>query len=627
MPSHGSFSAEEADDELFARFSHDVAQCIKAIQFLAAQGDRISAKYWPKLFQVSSQVASQWELLLGENSIDFEEKSQFYAAFDSRQADSAGFMTVHPKECTNSVPSLQEEVHAYKELISTLEKDVLALIEPFQRSLAAKCSGICIHLNHIQTRLKLRETYYEKCAKLEKKVSKLEKKLSQAEIKDSGAISAELDSVAANLASASAKYTALNTKLKTTLPESLLLVEEFVSTLVKWTLSQKNEIAAKMNQSFSHMGQSFGLLDTRENKTVKGFEEISDQWESAATPTRLRVESLLLAIYTKNPTLFDEEISGKDSTSAMTKAWSKLTSKKEKHHKVKPKDRENGIFHDHQMADPLRSYIRYHDPDMNLSDIYHPPKTAKSTEKTRVLPKPLPPPLPPRDETSLIRIKPAISPKFPNMAHSQNVSPNVPQTPPPSADSWTANTWFASSPLASSSGKTPVRSPAIESQFSFASEQNQTVSSSVHDSDTLFSEMAHEKLVKMYNLQKNEITEAPIMPSVFAAMSRELQNADQSTSMSHSATAKLLEIRRVYEEMKLRGSGNHVTVQNNFAGEQSGDICVKAGDEFEVLFDLQQSIMTYNKGGDNWVLCASAGPEESLKRIGFAPNTCFKHVV
>ncbi|KAM9908512.1 hypothetical protein OXX69_006010, partial [Metschnikowia pulcherrima] len=203
MPSLGSFSAEEADHELFARFSHDVAQCIKAIQFLAAQGDRISAKYWPKLFSVSSRVASQWELLLGENSIDFEEKSQFYAAFDSRQADSAGFMTVHPKERTTSVPSLQKEVHAYKELISTLEKDVLALIEPFQRSLAAKCSGICIHLNHIQARLKLRETYYEKCVKLEKKVSKLEKKLSQAEIKDSGAISAELDSVAANLASAS----------------------------------------------------------------------------------------------------------------------------------------------------------------------------------------------------------------------------------------------------------------------------------------------------------------------------------------------------------------------------------------------------------------------------------------
>ncbi|KAF8003155.1 hypothetical protein HF325_002400 [Metschnikowia pulcherrima] len=131
----------------------------------------------------------------------------------------------------------------------------------------------------------------------------------------------------------------------------------------------------------------------------------------------------------------------------------------------------------------------------------------------------------------------------------------------------------------------------------------------------------------MYNLQKNEITEAPMMPSVFAAMSRELQNADQPTSMSHSSTAKLLEIRRVYEEMKLRGSGKHVTVQNNFAGEQSGDISVKTGDEFEVLFDLQQSIMTYNKGGDNWVLCASTGPEESLKRIGFAPNTCFKHIV
>ncbi|OBA24071.1 hypothetical protein METBIDRAFT_36082 [Metschnikowia bicuspidata var. bicuspidata NRRL YB-4993] len=560
-------SAEEADHELFSAFAHDVAQCVEAVEFLAAQNDRILAKYWPALCQDNAAVAMLFGDLVGEHSLEFKGMDTLYASY---------------------------EVAAYSKMAAVLEDEARALWEPFVRLSTSKIHTLLVHLKHIQGRLKLCDSLHAKCVALEKLVLKLEKKL-LADSDGTKVNDTQIADARAALALASARYAALNAKLRATLPESMLLIEEFVSTLVNWTLCRHREVAQNFARKSHALCQFYGLLDRQTNTTMQIPVSIVEQWEAEATPTRLRIESLLLAVHSKNPELLNEEIQGKDSSLRITKTWLKITLKvKDKHHQVKPADRAAGIFHVHQTADPLRSYIQFRRKDAALLKAYPVSDSAqKSLPQTPVLCK-TPPPLPPRDETGLVRIKP------PPIVHTRE----SPSSPSNAAD---------------------TLSPLISTSFTFDEEDTRMSLVGILTTENLYSDIVTEKLIKLYNAQRNEITEAPISPraSMLAVDTWDYALADQA-DVNDSETMKLIKIQRFYDTiMACHLPVQVVTAEESYAGEEPGDLSFEAGEKVEVLFDLQLNIMTYNKGGDNWVLGAVPSSTDGGARMGFAPKTYF----
>lgn len=622
------------DDELIGAFAHDIKQIMKAMKFLEKQAHRMATKYWPYFFKHTINTAGTLQQLLGENSLTFDDIQLYYDEFDRLQLTSESVM-VHPKERQVLIPSIQFELSSYMATMDQLQARVLYLAQANAKQVKTRTEALTTHLKHVMKVIKARSKQKAKCDKLEWKTDRLAKRktpLSDLEQK-------ELTLLERQLSSARALFENVNERLKKVIPECLLLVEEFVEELTKWIICNQNKVNEEIEVSLryyavfhGYVNGSGGGLDANDRLPAKGnseskdvgskeiisskdsshprndksYQQIIDEWETSNTPARLNVESFIKTIYDKDPQLLDKEVEDTDKTLKVSKAWTLMTLKvTEKLHKVKANDIQNGVFTDRTMADPLRSFTKYDDRSMNISETYHPHKILDYDEVHPVLPQaPTPPELPPRNDSRPIPL--AVN------------SPGHSVTPilglGHSAASWTSSK--SESDLSISSASDSESESATTSDVS-----------SILLADDITPDRAEKQIIKLYNSAKNEITQAPLDTSLWVDLDsyyRQRNVFDSKNTISYRLYELNNFFHKALEHAKKVSDTQEKKVlvaKKNFEGANPGDLSFAAGDKIEVMFDLQSVSLTYNSDGRNWFVGATGATPH--RRIGFAPNTYF----
>lgn len=623
------------DDELIEAFAHDVKQIVKAMKFLDKQAHRMASKYWPYFFKHTINTAGTLQQLLGEDSLTFDDIQLFYNEFDRLQLTSESVL-VHPKERQLLIPSIQFELSNYMGTMEQLQARVLYLALANAKQVKMRTEALTTHLKHVLKVIKARSKQKAKCDKLEWKTNRLAKRktpLSDAEQK-------ELTLLERKLSPEKALFENVNERLRKVIPECLLLVEEFVEELTKWIICNQNKVYEEIEMTLRYYAVFHGYVngigegseakeslrargssESKENvgskesissrdlshlKSDKSYQQIIDEWETSNTPARLNVESFIKTIYDKDPELLDKEVEDTDKTLKISKAWTLMTLKvTEKLHKVKANDSHNGVFTDHTMADPLRSFTKYDDRSINVSETYHPYKILDYDEVHPVLPQArTPPELPPRNDSRPIPL-PVNSP-------ASQVTPILGLGH--SAASW-----------ASSKSESVL---SISSASDTESESDTTTDvSSILLADVVTPDRAEKQIIKLYNSAKNEITETPLDTSLWVDLDsyyRQRNVFDGKNTISY----KLHELNNFFYKALEHASNVSDTqekkvlvAKKSFEGVNPGDLSFAAGDKVEVVFDLQSVSLTYNNDGRNWFVGATGTTPH--RRVGFAPNTYF----
>lgn len=596
-------SAHAAHDDLVAQLAKDIRSTIAALHFLAAQSERLAAAYWPRTFRLAARVVAQLAQLMGPDALLFPDRDTLYAQFDVLLAHSEA-VVVHPKERDLAVPSLQLELANFAGAVAHMGRRVVSQAEATAATTRTRVNAAVAQLKHIQRLLRHREKLRGEWAKYERKVAKLEKRTSPL----SAAEQDDYDGLQTRLKVAGAAFEACNTRLTTVLPQSLLLVEEFVDTLAKWTLCRHADAVEEVVRTFEYFAVFHGYGN-------ESYQEIMDAWEGAATGVRLQVESMFEVIYNKNPDLIDTSVDADDHTLAAAKTWSKMTKPRDRSHKVKPQDLCNGVFNDYLMADPLVSYLKYNDPSLNQYKPYQLRPISPQEVSVSAPEKKVPPPLPPRDETHRLVL---LSPN-PQGAHLPGLlSPVVPYS------------GFLS-PAAIASPFTPMSNvqlnlssdsmeSVVDSELLLVSDTEDSLVSLPELQTNFTMQRSERELVKLYNSAKNTITEAPVLPLKYADMGDAFKN--DIFGHQNSASYKLRTLHAFFDKAleHSKNSPKKVLVAKRlFEGAEPGDLSFKEGDEVEVLFDLQLVCTSYSNDGRNWFVGATG----EQQRVGFAPSTYF----
>lgn len=592
-----------SDDELINSFEHDLKQVVKAMKFLEKQLVQMATKFWPYFFKSGMNLAKLLLQLVGEDSLKFKDMDKLYDEFDRLQL-TLETVSVHPKERQFTIASNDEELLNYLAALDQLQGRVVFLADLHSKQLKGKTRSLTTHLKHTLKVVKARNKYKEKCAKLEWKSNRLAKKKSPL----TGTEQKDLTALQTQLAATAGVFENANERLKKIAPELLALVEEFVDDLAKWIICNQTQITKEIGEAMRYYAVFYGYCGTTTSQKTEDllstYDEIIDVWEVQGTNVRLQVESFIKTIYEKNPDILNKEVDDKDSRLKVAKAWTSVTLKvKEKLHTVKPEDVQNGIFSDHMISDPLRSYLKYHDDNMNVLDTYHPHKVLDYTEVHPDLPLVLsPPPLPPRDDNHQIAL-PVASPSMSTPLNRRSS--------------------FSSDTLESIHSDLELSLASADSDLESDLE---TSLSSLLFTETSTFDKAERQIVKVYNLAKNEIKLAPEDFTNWRNLDR--YNRTDAFDNKNTVSYKLQELTGFFQkaldhtEKTKATQGKQVLVaKRDFAGAEPGDLSFSKGDKIEVVFDLQSVSLSYNEDGRNWFVGTTG--QGTQKRVGFAPNTHF----
>lgn len=596
---HKTYSA---DDDLLSQFAKDIKTTESALNFYLAQCGRVASTYWPHVFKAATKAALLLVELMGEDALHFDDIQKYYNQFDLLQAHSESFK-VHPKERQLAVPSIQHELAHFHAMLVLLEERVVSEAQRHAQVTKAKVQAIAPQLKHIRKILAKRDTQRGELAKIEKKIANLSRKASL----DPKAHQ-DLDDLEFKQKVLSAAFNATNSRLKMVLPEQLLLIEEFVDALTKWNLCHHAQTLEEVFRTFEYFSVFHGFTSGLEDgKLTQTYDAIKDQWEAQATKARLQVESMFLVIYSKNPDLIDKEVDAGDSRLRATQAWSHMTEKaREKTHKVKAKDLQNGVFGDYMIADPLRSYLRYQDPALNKADTYL-EKLIDYSDVHIVTPARVsPPPLPPRDDSHRILLL------SPNPQHSHLSSPMSPDV--------CSTQEFGTTPLSSLRHNASSDSvSSLQSEISLSSAEAESATTQSLELSNFSLQRSERELIKLYNSAKNDIVEAPVLPSKYADL--EHLHLDIFAS-PNSISYKLNELNSFFSKALSHSEHSEkvfLTAKKGFEGIEPGDLSFEAGETVEVIFDLQLVSTSYSSDGRNWFV----GAVGEHRRVGFAPSTYF----
>lgn len=593
--------AYSIDDELLLKFSKNVKAAIPAFQFLASQSNRIAEKSWPRFFKSLKKVILLLLELLGEQALQFEGIDLMFNEFDTFQATSI-FMTVHPKDRQFSIPSIQLELENYRTVLDHLETQIVTLAKYHAEQLKQRTDVIISRLKECRKSISNRDSLGKQAAKLEKKARALSEKGLSLDVQKR----AELAGLEASLQITQAAYDTESSNLKLVLPEFLSLVEEFTETVTKWSLSFHHLQIQEVQKALEYIALFHGFSNSMSNDGTEDYSAIVEKWENDVTTTRVKLESFLQIIYDKNLDRLDEEIDDKDGALKASKLWSLVTQKvKNRLHKVKVEDYQHGIFDEDMIADPLISFEKYQDIHSNLLESYHPSELidydeihvpARTTQA--------PPALPPRDNAREILLSPREgfqSPKFRTDFELSGLGVRN-----QSLDSLSSTS--------SASGFMPT----------YPDSDDSTSHSDIpgHLPDGNKAERSTQQLLKQYNLAKNDITECPTLPSKYEA--QDLAGKSLAGLQAHnSVTFEMYKLYTFFSKALAQSEGvKIVTANKDFKGFQPGDLSFASGDKIRVVQSLQDDVITYNEGGENWFVGATLGNKES-QRVGFAPSTYF----
>lgn len=575
----------DVDLDLIDQCDHDLKQLSKGIQYLVKQNDRIVTKYWPHLFLASIKTTKVLFSLLGENSLNFENIDEYYEKFDEIQANTESFL-VHPKEKQFSIPSLLEELRNYLSTVTQTLERFKYLSKVHANRVLSKVDPLLIQIKHIRQAIAAKNKQKAKCDKLQWRRDKLAKKSVKIDKE-----AQEFDQLERKLGIENDVYYNIQTRLRSVIPESLSLIEEFVEQLTSWFIFHQHQLYEEIKMALKHFSTFHGFVSQfagKNDKMILEYDEIIEEWEVQATPVRLRAESFLRVIYDRDPRRIDEDIDDKEHMLLMSKTWSSVKNKvTTKLHKVSAIDNKIGVFGEHVVADPLVLFKKYYNTLINMSEVYHPSRTL--TKKDLVVePQETsrPPPLPPRDESHRINLwqlqgtdSPAAFPRVDFHRISEDADESI-----------TEDLLSLKSELESETG---------------------ALSTELTESDCGIAERI---LISIYNSRKNDITRAPETHKGW----QDLKPVKEEKS---SISRELMRLHEFFEEAikqaDERGEKKVAVATDSFDGEQPGDLSFREGDTVEVILDLQLLGATSNTDGKNWFVGMRR------KRIGFAPNTHF----
>lgn len=578
------------DDDLLHDLYHNLKQTLTALKYLSAQTDRFLKKYWPHVFASMAKATRGFLDLTGENSLEFKGIDEYYDAFD-KILSFLELFAMHPKERQTTIPSINFALTNFLFTVDQMREKVALDSSDLAKLVRLKNDEMRLQLKLSMNLMKLRTKRKLKYDDLNKKTQKLMKKNVPLEAKEQK----ELETLGTKSREAESVYENINSRLKLILPEILALLEEYVDMITKLIVSSHTQTYKQIVEEIHDFMEFHGFPhdDMREN--LEEYQAIMDAWETAVTPTRLRIESFVSSIKDRHPDRIDEDIEDKDKSSKMYKAWLLATLKvTDKLHKVKPKDHVNGIFGEYMTADPLQSFLKYETEDMNQSERYHPHKMLKATD-VHVPERDVkaPPPLPPRDDL-----------------HPIALSPHIGVMPSPHTGHW--NDYEDSIDQDS------------DTDLSLSSDRSDD-EKSILSSDMLAVDVSPDKSIQklknIYNESKNDILETPITTTKWPHFSTNKNVFDKTFSTSY----KLIELNKFFESalssLDAVGSEEQWVATKDFEGREPGDLSFKEGDVLEVILNLQNFNISHRVEGGNWFV----GATEDMKhrRIGFAPSSYF----
>lgn len=579
------------DDDLLDDLYKNLKQTLKALKYLSAQTERFLKKYWPHVFASMAKSTKGFLDLTGENSLHFKGIEEYYDAFDKIQS-SLELFAMHPKERQTVIQSINFSVTNFLFTVEQIREKVALESADLAKLVRLKNDEMRVQLKISMKLLKMRTKKKLKFDDLNKKTQKLMKKNVPLEPKEQQ----ELETLGTKSTAAEKEFENINTRLKLILPEILALLEEYVDLITKLIISSHAHTYKAIEEEIYDFMDFHGYPFNPTAETSEEYQAIMDAWETAVTPSRLRIESFVSAIQDRHPDKVDEEIGDKDKSSRIHKAWLLATLKvTDRLHKVKAKDHFNGIFSDHLTADPLQSYLKYEQQDLNESEVYHPHKILDISDVN--VPEreaKAPPPLPPRDDL-----------------HPIVLSPHIGVMPSPNPGQW--NDY---------SDSVDQDSDTDLSLSSDKSDDEKSVLSSDMLAGDVPPDRSIQKLKLIYNGSKNDIVGSPITTTKWLDFSTNKNVFDQTFSTSY----KLIELNKFFEialsSLEDTLTREQWTAIRDFEGKEPGDLSFKEDDVLEIILDLQKlSISQLEKGG-NWVVAATKDTEH--RRVGFAPASFFR---
>lgn len=594
------------DDELLEQFSKNAKAAILAFKFITAQSDRIAKKCWPRFFKSCKKVIVLFKDVLATDMLESKDLNQFYNQFDTMHTSSEA-MTIHPKERNFGIVSIQLELDNYKTSIEHLEPQVVSLAQLHSDQLGKKITAMVERIEECRSNISYRNKLGKNVAKLEKKIRGMTDKNTSLDVQKR----AELAGLEASLEITKSAYDSENSNLKLLLPEFLTLVEEFLETITRWTVSFHHSQIGEVQKALKYIEIFHGFNGTEISETEVKYSTIIDQWESDVTATRVKIESTLQVLYSRNKDRISEDISEKDDSLKASKLWSLMSQKiSNRQHKIKTHDTKSGIFDDDMMADTLVSFAKYDNVHSNMNECYNPSRIV-SIEEIIVSPKAdqMPPQLPSRNTTHGITLSPKHNFQTPLFSSGFDK--------------------IYQAPISNSSLDSLTSVSSAELAISFVDDDDDS-KSQLEFLEKLpasaLEEHLTQRLVALYNGAKNEILECPVVPSRLeeATCDRDslagFQDYNSAASDMHELYSFFQKAMHLSEALKVEKS--ILVAKRSFKGQKPGDLAFSEGDEVQVIYDLQNDALTYRADGENWFIGSITGTN-GICRIGFAPSTHF----
>ncbi|CAK7914537.1 hypothetical protein CAAN3_16S01200 [[Candida] anglica] len=615
-------------DELVEQYEHDIKSSIAGMKYMSQQIESIGTKHWPHYFKSNLKVCELLQNLMGQNSLMFKDIEKYYAQFTHWQAEQL-IPSVHPKDKQFLVDSINYELLNYQAMLIRVRDTVVSDWVAFSVDKLGKIKEMSNRLKEILKLIKLRKKKKNELMKLESQISKLMKKTSPLDAKEQ----AKLNTSDMKLKPATAIFQKLDEKVKTILPHTLSFLDEFIEIISKSIICENSRIFDLIKSNLNDYSVFHGFLSNLEVTQGNFYDELVEQWEKSFDPVRLRLESSISSISEKRPDLIDQEVDPEvKKDSHVTKLWKKATHSITKSNPLKPSDHENGVFGEHQSADPLVSYEKYHNSHLYVSEVYHPTKSISLDDVIvphSLAPIPFkevnpagtnsaPPPLPPRSNTAAAKM----------LGDRRQSTLSVSNKPSPKSNVGSPFAAVFSPPTISTPSMDTLSSPESDSDTEDLDSTSITSASSTDTVSSFPSEMvenvssmdgATRNLTKIYNYSKNRIVESPITTT-----SDYIWPIDHSDDLFlQPVTSETYKLRKYFQFFHSlnKSNGEILEAKFDFKGSHPGDLSFEKGDRIRILYNFPQE----KSKAANWLvgIIERTGKQKNETRIGFVPSNFF----
>lgn len=620
-------SDHDAEDEIMDECKAKLKLSIKLLKYVRTNVRRVGTRYWPTVMRRNRRVVEMFLLLAGP--VRYKGVDEYYHEFDKILAE-LEVPLVHPSETEVVIPAIVTELTHHLHDIEHLRAHLVKTWKDTSDTVSAQSVVVARQLRGLLKLIKKRKVVKIRCTHSAHKVSKLNGR-EDLTVKELN----ELDDINVELLRHNQDLKNINHKLHSAMPQIFALLDEYIEATTLLVLCRQTDLVRMVHDTMAAFLKYYGIGEGT-------YDEIAAMWEEAVQPVQRTIEGF---VHLSNKT---------DPFALVTNHIPKVDL--EFFHKRRLHAKPRNVFD--EAADPLQSYIHWHDVELERTHEYFPHRLVerlerdneREKEKQRA-----------KEEKEKGEEEKENSEKETDQDNDANdhegheqdtqsmslptegapIHAPIHDTPPPLPTVPRPNIAIQNSPSAVQNVRGPppplpprsepmnakpvIAEPVIadvsedEEDSESDSEQSLVVSDvSTFDSDVIHGatpDATDEQIKLLYNLAKNEIRQAPI-PQLNSKYNIAVRGALPAVE---SATYKLEQFNRLFEHVVQTSNDTDIKVAKYaFAAQQVGDLLFSAGQPIEILLDFQRVPSLYTKG-PNWMVgCSESG------RIGFVPANYFE---